>query len=745
MPRAIDVVGRETSDEAQRIYDSALLTDNLAGHKQVAERAAKHFEAFFREAETGRTELNNKLTTLYSLWNGDPLSYYVSSLRSVHVPEPYKAVEGLVPRMIDILTGQPDWFRVTGVDEDGKRHAETISLLLKQQLRLDDFTRKLPLFVRDDAIYGWAPAKVYWKFRRRNIRYTAVHEEPAIQGGIQAGKMLNTAEKNAVINMDGPTVEPIDHFHFHVNLRYRDIQGLAPGVAFSQEITEAELLEYGRREAFMNVQDLIKQEHRRAITESRSPATSMDPSLWREIRNYSDGLHSVPYGFTQPTRRYEIWEYWGRFDPSADPTLQKTGTEDEYCIIMGQKMEQRSQPTGWIPLRIAKNGYWHGRRPAVVAHFTRRSHCFQSKGLIEPIVRLCRELDDLRNMSLAAAALAAKPVMIADDSLDFAGPNLVLDAGTLLRGRTTEGIKPVHVPDRSESSYRSEMAIKQDIRETTAIIRLLAGSEGEKGETATGTVSRIREANKRIAEPARSFAQEFLVPMLEMFHAMNQQMITEDRLIELIGPDGLVADIRKIGPEDIAGRVHIEITTLPQLEMAGIKSQSIVNFLTAAGPWAQMQPGIIDPEWLLRKAWIEMHGTGDVDKAFPMAGKPKRILSSADEHELIGNGHTPQVQEGEDHEVHLRGHLQFVKTWVFPKWPPDSKRKLIAHIENTKRAMVRKLEQETIPQMLHPAPMQAMGQQPMGQQPMQQQPAGTTGMVRSQMARMEPRTRGMEL
>lgn len=757
----LDVLGRQTSDAAQRVYDSRLQTPNLVGNRELERRAGRQFESFMKAAEVGRHSLNNKLTVMYQLWNGQPISTYTSSIRSVHVPEPHKQVEALVPRVVDILTGRQDWFRVIGIDETGKKNQDAIEKLLKQQLRLDGFGRKLPLLVRAFAIYGWIPAKIYWKQRRRQVRYSRLEETAVRVGGALHGRNVESREAVAQINNDGPTCEMIDPFHFHTVLRYRDHQD-GPGLATSAEISEEELLDLAKRGWFKNVPDLINAHKHPRKNEVRGPmGTHLNPTSWVTMRGMADGLHETPYGLQEPSRRYEVWEYWGKFDPNYDPILQNRTKEKEFCIHMGRQVRQGESPSGWIPLRIAENPYWHGLRPVLVAHYTRRPHAFQSKGLLEPCTRLFRELDDLRSMALQATALAAKPILVADDNADIMGSNLVLDAGDVLRVRNTDAIKPLHIPDKTDVAYKGEAIIKRDIEETGGVHRMFAGGGPERQETATATVSHIREANKRIAEPARSMAMEFIVPMLEMWLAMDQQMMTREREIELIGEDGLHAGIRKLGPEEIAGRVHIEMTTTPQIEMAGIKSRMRVNFLNAAVPFMapdMPNPPNIDSEHLLMEAYADEFGPQGIEKIFLNANRPAFIRSSQDEHELIAMGHMVEVQDGESIEAHLRGHTIFMTQPQSPfhRWPPDAQMKLRAHIENTRRALAREAEEKVIPQMLEMARQPAMlpppGDQGQGQgqppgmqaQPMQRRAMGpsptATGMVRSNIAGMEPRT-----
>ncbi|KKN51275.1 hypothetical protein LCGC14_0624360 [marine sediment metagenome] len=697
---AVDPVGRAIDDEAQKAYDAKLHTpeQNLADNPALVKRAVEQVGSFIRDTESARTLLDDKMAVLYNLWNGDPFSRYFPSSSSVHVPEPFKAVESFVTRMVSILIGKPNWFRVVGVDGSGKKNAKVIKELIETELRTDGFNSKIARFMRSTAIYGWCPGKVRWKFRRRKVKYNRLIEEPATEKGTRTGTKVRYEQAEETINLDGPTVDYTDVYDFFTDLRYHDHQE-GPGVVFRHEVPESELLEMGERGIYMHTDALIKGDKSGGSAAFSAGSSTMpyNTTSFREMRDGADGLgYELGPGRQRTTARiYELYEFWGRFDASEDDKDWKP--EDEYVITMARKMAQGEQNKGWTCLRIAKNPWWHGRRPAIVAHYIRRSHAFQSVGVIEPIVRLCAELDDSRNMGLAARALATKPVFEAGDGADIHSNQLVLNPGDIIRTREVGSIKPLHVPDRSDVAWKAEAVIKADIQETTAMPKLFSGvAEGK--ETATATVGRTREANKRIAEVARNVAEHFLIPMLEMFHSMNQQMITEERMIEILGEDGLVADIRKTGPAEIAGRVHFEVEVLPQIELAGIDAQMRTGFLNAAAPYIQMDPGMLNVEMMLRKTYEAQFGVGDSEEMFPRTSAPKYMRNVYEEHVLMSHGHVLKPQDGEKYFIHMQGHMTFIRTRAYAAWDEDSKRRMRAHVENTRIAAQTEMEQTVLPQ-----------------------------------------------
>ena len=356
-------------------------------------------------------------------------------------------------------------------------------------------------------------------------------------------------------------------------------------------------------------------------------------------------------------------------------------------------------------------------------------------------------------MALAARSLEAAPPIIVGDDADIYSNNYIVEAGSVIRARNPDAAKAIYMPKASESAWRAEQAIRADIRETTGMVSTLQGTADASSETATSVVNRTREANKRIDEACKNISEEFLVPMLEQFHALNQQYITQERVLEVVGEDGLTCEFRKITPTDVAGQINIEITALPEIEIAGLKARMIDAFMDRAVAIEQMAPGTHRLAELSKMSWIATFGTANIDRVFPNADAPLKYRSALDEHELYGVGYMPDVQEGENYLQHYRQHTAFVATPTFRKWDPDKKAALLAHIKNTELRLQQEIEQSS-PRT--PAAMQmGGGEQPGGPPapggappppaPGMGQPRGvgavtTEGQIRSAAASNSPRT-----
>lgn len=691
---ALDEVGRSTSEKATAIHDAkGQSPTNYASNPKLAKRASSYVNNLLSRMEMSRQNIQDKFTVWYGLWNGSSVAEYFPTTRPVHVPEPYKAVEGFVPRAASLLIEQPGWFRVIGMDDQGKKNSDLITRLLLAQLKRDNFSTKFRSTLRDTAIYGYSPGKVSWEKRRRKIKYNKVTSKPSDDPSKPGDVLTLKRGVDAEINEDGPTLKVVDVFDFIVDHRFHDHQN-SPGVIYRSEQFENDIKGMEDSGHYKNVAQLLAADVDQKPNDIEGPPGTMaNPSTFRDIRDYNDGIAIDIRQEKAAYRLYEIYEFWGLFDKDYDEDTGAKGEEKEFVITMGRQIHNANTSGGWTILRIAENPFWHGRRPTPVSHYVRRSHSFHSIGLIEPIVNLSAELDDSRNMALAARGLASKPVILASDDADIYPNNLTLDPGSLIRVRNTDAVKPMFIPDRSDTAYKAEEVIKSDIRETTGIISTYQGSSDSASETATSVVNRTREANKRISEVAKNIAEGFLIPMLEMFHSMNQQMMTKERMVELVGEDGLTVDVRKVQPEEVAGMVNFEITALPEIEVAGLKARMLDAFTDRAIQVEAMAPGTTNIGELLQMSFTNQFGSAAVSKVFPNADAPQNLRSAMDEHYIMAMGHNVEVQPTENSMAHFEAHSAFVNTSTFREWPEDAQRRHLAHTMTTKARLDAEAEQ----------------------------------------------------
>lgn len=318
--------------------------------------------------------------------------------------------------------------------------------------------------------------------------------------------------------------------------------------------------------------------------------------------------------------------------------------------------------------------------------------------MIEPIAKLSLELDEKRQLELAAQQLAANPVMIAGDDANIPDEQLVIQPGLVLRAGTSDGIKALIIPDVSDAAIKGAERVKRDIRETTgASTTMLGGSETGK-ETATEVTKKLDEGSARIRGVVSNLDCDFVVPMIDMFQWNNQQFTSVPMVIRAIGHYGLKWPTEMtIRPEHITGKFRVIAMAGYRLNQHRIQTQQLVNLLDRAPILNQMQPGLIRLDELMHWVLKEGFGFKGASEIINMDLDRQGLPSAMEEEELWLHGEVPPVRLGENLIRHSQSHMMWLKSekskYLLEKMP-DVYAKVLAHVQDTMREIAKVQEQQ---------------------------------------------------
>ena len=694
-----DIQDKIVAEEVSTNRDRFVSGTNYADDQDVAARALRHVVSDVERMRNQRTRLENKWLLCYKLWDGTPLSKYTSSAESVHVPEPYKAVEAAVPRIRRGLTGSAEWFRPTASTESSVQNLRSIQEVLHSDLYEDHFEQKISAFIRDVLIYGDCPGKVYWKYRAKSIVYNQAGAPKVTTNGPVITSKTPTMRRGvpSVVVEDHPTFDIRDIYDFYTDALRFDLQE-SPGNAEAFVRTIEHLRQMEMVGLYKNVDKLLATEQRKAEEAEEARGQSAGAGgLYAQ--SYGDRRHDASGGTESPTNarpgEYRLLEYWGWFDLHDDGNFVE-------CVI--------TVAEDHTVLQVRRNPMWHGIRPYVSGHGNRSSNRFYSKGLVEVIVRLCMELDDTRNLRLEAAHLNLSPMFRASYDFAYSGNELTARSGQIFRGERGS-IEPIYQPSMDRAAESTEQAIKRDIQEVTGMPSLYQGqrSGGSGGAvTATEVATMAQEANTRIEETAYNIGVFALSPMLEMFHALDQEYISKAKEISILGLDGIRAGIKKVSPEQIAGQVRIDILTLPEISLVGLHAAQMTRYLGSMGDLIVANPGLVDVKELMKLGFTQTFGYKHVDRIFPDSQRPEDQVTPGEENLAIISGHADQVlvKPADKDLIHLQVHQGFMDTQLYERQEELTQRQLAAHIQNH----ILQLEQKSQAAMpVQPDQMMAQG------------------------------------
>lgn len=475
----------------------------------VNEQLATDIVTKYLHSRTWRNPMKQRWDRLYAIYRTSLEETAYPWQSNIFVPYSFSTIETVAPRMlnakpqIDTMPRQPD----------DVPYAKTMNNLLDFEWEMMGMDEVLADAVKEMLIYGTTIFKVFW-LNEDTTKTKRVNVDDAFPD-------LGLVEDEVTENVyDAPVVENIDLYDFFWDTRAIDIED-ARWCVHRMYRTYEHLEEQQKQGIYKNVKLLEDMKTELIDDEKANRRRTMGLSMPVDIEE-SEGKQMV-----------ELLEYW----------------EDDRVVTVANRE---------IVIRDEKNPYRHGRKPFVKMVDQNVPHEFAGIGELEPIETLQYELNSRRNQRLDNVTLALNRMWIISTSAGVDEDELVSDAGGVIHTTDINGIKEIHMPDVTASSYKEEVEVKADIQQATGVSDFTrgVGSESLGNDTATG-ISLIQEAgNSRFKLKIRNMEQA-LKKIGRFMVDLNEQFMSEEKIIRVMGDEG--AEFLTIRPEDMQGNLDVRV------------------------------------------------------------------------------------------------------------------------------------------------------------------------------------------
>lgn len=474
----------------------------------------------FTHALTWREPFKTKWDRFYRLYRSELEEKNYPWQSNLFIPYAFSTVETVVPRLvsnrpqIDIVPREPE-------DQD---RATIMNNLIDYQWDLMDMNVLLPEAVKEMAIYGTVILKVGWKKEEKEVISAEVVDEEIPELGT-----VPITEKKTVY--DGPSVELVDLYDFFWDPEATDID-TAKWVIHRTKRSLDYLKEKQRQKIYKNI-NLLEQ--------SASPVQLDDQ---KQQRRATLGISLPDYTAEKDDKDIELLEYW---------------SDDKVCVVANRS----------VIIREEKNPYRHGKKPFIRCVDQKVPHEFLGVGEIEPIESLQYELNDRRNQRMDNITLALNRMFKVVNGKNVDEDELVSEAGGVVHMDSLDAVDTFDIPDVTSSSYQEETLIKADIQTTSGVTDFSRGtaSDALANDTATG-ISLLQEAsNARFRLKVQNIEDMLIKRLGELMVAMNEQFISEDQVIRIVGEEGTTFE--KVKADEIRGNFDVSVvagSTLPASE-----------------------------------------------------------------------------------------------------------------------------------------------------------------------------------
>jgi len=665
------IYGRHTETETpddlkdlakqDRLFNESL-PPNLATDLDVRERAKSAVNLTINSVFNSMAYMRNKWLSLYRLFRGESLAKFSFGRVPLHSPEPFKAVETMHPRLWKALFGMEPWFLIHGQEFRDDKPAKLQTALCRAQMVEMEYENTVRMLFREFMIYGTCVQKLFWRRESRDLQYRYAQRVP--NPDFPGTSKLNLRDvQREEYQFDGNDAQPVSIFDFWAPLTSNGMNSME-WCADRSLVPDYEVRKRGEAGEWLNLEEL---QH----VPGDEVQTFRDE--FKERKNLSYGVSDSRQASTAPhVGHRECVDWYG--------PLRLDGKTEVMCQIT--ILDPRQKRVVVVAREIP---FWHGEKPYQIGRFLSLAEETFGIGLLESSARLSMELDSKKMLYHAAVQLESNPMLVVGANANVHDSQLIAVPGLVLRAESADDIKPLIMPRVSESCLAAMDNLVRDIRETTGITAPVMGESNSK--TATQDTNDLNESNLRIGGAIKSFEIDIIKPMLNQMCWNNQQFMTRERVLNVIGPLGLqYQDRYSIKPEQIFGRfIYVPMASV-QLAQRNVQTQQLINLLDRAPAINQLtgQPTIKIPA-LLARIFRDGYGFHDVASFITVPPEEAGVLTPVEEHEMWYHGEVPPVKEQDNQLRHLIGHMEELKTDSFQqleKKNPAVGDKARAHIAN---------------------------------------------------------------
>ena len=646
---------------------------NLAAKKDVAERAAEAVQNALRASDKAKDQIQAQWVVVDRMMRGEALSSAVPlGTEDVHIPETKKAIEVMVPRIVDAISGMGgDVFQVKGRDDADRTRALVIEEWIRYQLSKSRWYDEAEDRVRSALLYGMIAVYTGWetRFSRRLVKKSYREVDETGQGEIL---VIEQEEKDIEVysGFVHRAVDPRDFIFDASRMCMKD----ARFAGERMKLSIPELLQMEAQGVLSGVAEAIEGKSGRAgvlqdaVEKMRSDSEKAERAgvtvtdLWRRMQSE---IKPIAHDLV------DCVSLWSEWSDKEHPTSAMDWGQWQFFYVNG------------VPCRIAKNPYDSQHLPYAVARIAREPFVFWALSPALDAAKLNADLDQHSALGARSHALAVSPFVVADESVDFPSENLNnIQVGEIIRGNLDK-MRVEKFPSTIGDTMQMVELRRRDIRE------IMGAPEGFTGTSTDGTATQyngnIDEANRRIRGMVIRLANDCDKMVAEHCLLYSQQFVRDVETYRVLGRGakqlGFSANLR---PEDLIDPVDIEMIGPATFGSHGQRATKLISLMNQAQFLiaAEAQKGNIDTSQWLDEIYTGVMGHRMRDGLLKKNQDPETVLPVSFENALLRKeGMQLDVHPLDDDMEHFQSHRDAADAAESAKASPDVLAQFAAHMQ----------------------------------------------------------------
>ena len=516
-----------------------------------------------------RTKYDSDRKKNYNLWKGLYEETFYHGRSQIVVPVAYSAVETILSRVHDGVFGHYPFFNLVGQGNDSLSVEDLQKIATEQLYEHIRFPAKFIGTERSLAIEGTGVSKIYWKKNTERIT-RLVRQKKKLGGFIDTGKYEAVPKDVENILYDDAEIE-------HKDLDYISIDPDATPYSEPNWVIES---------------TLVKKEFLLANMKSdKNPEGFYEKMDLSKLAEVGDILSTMGDRTSQQKQGYMLREFWGKWD------LDGSGFQIQCLIVTLNDSEI---------LYMGENPFWHNQIPYDISQWIPDKKSIYGFSLIDPIRSINYEINDTHNQAMDCRTYLLNPMALVLKHAGIIPSDLKVRPMGFIRTNIMEGFKYLTPPDFTVSAYNSIKYLETLVQDITGATKYMHGTDAsDLNRTATGIISIIREANKRLRLISETqIEQKMINPMLRKLKILNEQYMTNKRYFRSLG--------KTVSREDMIGDHEFKAFGTQQMGLQEVRQGQLIQLLGYLVKYPNSQITIAK---LLKKLW-EGWGNSDAEEVF---------------------------------------------------------------------------------------------------------------------------------
>lgn len=441
-------------------------------------------------------------------------------------------IKWMLPSLVEPFLGTDDPVDIRAVNIDDDEKAKKVQQLLKYQLQRKN---AYPAFIesewKDALKYNWCVAKVWWKreverkrykqmISSRDTEYVILLEQEEAAGNVEIVdvKPLKEAPDIAILTFDKVTVtanNPVVQYMSPDELRYtpdgRNVQD-AKFIAH-RKIVNGDYLKQKEAEGVYKNVDKAMRDYQNGSGDTRPDELQVLSN--RELDTIGTRLSDDDLA----SQQFELYECYLHVDYNNDGRFES--------IIV--------HAIGETPIRISKNDM----DMAPFFHFSAESDPINAFNENEGFTDDLEQMQDLKTaifrQIITNVAKNNSPQTFLNNNVDIDA--LINNDEYVLCDTTDNPATQVSIGGQLPISPLSMEVVQyaqNEIEAQSGSTRYNQGLDSNSlNKTATGITAILGQAEKRMKQMSRMFAENFIVPIFKYIILLNQKYMDQEQLIRL--------------------------------------------------------------------------------------------------------------------------------------------------------------------------------------------------------------------